>query len=466
VNDVRSRVPGERPSTFLDRIAALNTPRWWLLLVATALVARLVWVAGIHARQPRFDEVNYIAHAERLVAGLGYVDGRGHPTAYWPVGYPAVMAFAYSLLGQRPLTGILLQMILGTATCIVVCSIGTDAFSLRIGRLAALLLAVYPTHVFYSTLYLTEPLFTLLLVAAVAMLHRRSRPESVPLVAAGLTLGLAALVRPVILLLPLMLPAWFRLEGWSTSKTLYRTAVAGICTLLAVSPWLVRNHAFTRSWFVISTTGGQNFWMGNHPGAFGGYAVPKEINEPLQSGSEFDPSRGYQLGLAVIRASPIQAAVRALQKVSYFFALETDGVLWNLKGLDRPPPLAVTLLLLGTANAAYVFVVTFAVLGLVGIAGTNRLASLFLLIAGYLVLIAMVFVGDPRYHYALVPLAIVFAAKGVAEDWPRLAKRLRQRDPSARRTLLACAAILAVFVVLMVANLLLKVLESQALSTG
>jgi len=447
----------------LDRISALNAPQWWLLLVATALAARLVWAAAIHTRQPRFDEDIYIAHAVRLATGLGYVDDRGRPTAYWPVGYPAVLAFSYSLLGQRPLTGILLQVILGTVTCVVVCSVASSAFGPRIGRLAALLLAVYPTHVFYSTLYLTEPLFTLLLVAAVAMLHQRG-PRSVRLMAAGLLLGSAALVRPVILLFPLMLPAWFRFEGSSMAKMLRRTALVGICTLIAVSPWAVRNHMLTQSWFVISTNGGRNFWMGNYPGAFGGYAVSKEISQQLPNGSESDLSRGYRLGLAAIEASPMQTAVRALQKVSYFFALETDGVLWNLKGLDRPPPLAVTLLLLCAANAGYVFVVTFAVLGLTGAAGTQRLGSLFVLIVGYLLLVAMIFVGDPRYHYALVPLATVFAAKGLVDDGPKLLKRLRQHDPSATRTLLGCGAIYAVFVVLIVANVLLKMLEVRTLS--
>lgn len=72
--------------------------------------------------------------------------------------------------------------------------------------------------------------------------------------------------------------------------------------------------------------------------------------------------------------------------MSYFFALETDGVLWNLKGLAQPPP-----------------AICFAVLGLTYMPLTCPLASLFLLLTGYLVLVAVVFIGDPRYHFALIP---------------------------------------------------------------
>ena len=35
----------------------------------------------------------------------------------------------------------------------------------------------------------------------------------------------------------------------------------------------------------------------------------------------------------MILNGPVEAAVRTFRKASYFFALETDGVLWNLKGL-------------------------------------------------------------------------------------------------------------------------------------
>jgi len=232
--------------------------------------------------------------------------------------------------------------------------------------------------------------------------------------------------------------------------------------LIAVSPWLVRNHGVTGRW-IISTEGGQNFWMGNYPGAFGGYAYRQEINERLWDGSGYDFSRGYRLGLAAITASPLRAGIRVLQKMSYFFALETDGVLWNLKGLAQPPPMGVTLMLLGAANAAYLFVLSFAVLGLMSTPSKNPLASLFLVVTGYLVLVAAAFVGDPRYHYSLVPLAVIFAAKGLIEDWPVLSKSVKAKDPNARRKLLVWGAIVLVFLVLMVANIGLKALEFKTL---
>lgn len=127
------------------------------------------------------------------------------------------------------------------------------------------------------------------------------------------------------------------------------------------------------------------------------------------------------------------------------------------------PPMAITLVLLAVANAAYAVVLAFAVLGLMGTPRKHPLASLFLLLTGYLVLVAVVFVGDPRYHYARVPFAVIFCAKGFMEDWAALAEGMKAKRPSARRKLLVWGAVVGVFLVLIVANLMLKMLEFSAL---
>lgn len=434
-----------------------------MLLIAIAVMIRLAWSIALGPRQPRFDEIFYVGHAVNLADGNGYVDETGRRSAYWPPGYPAVLAASYVIFGRGPLPPILLQIFLGTATCVLVSLVGSAAFGPRVGRLAALFLALYPTHVFYATLFLTEPLFALLFLASVALLLQGAVKGTARSAGGGVAIGLAGLVRPVILLLPMALPVWYWSQGLRRGTPLARALLVLLCTLTVVSPWLARNHGLTGSWTTISTTGGQNFWMGNYPGAFGGYAYPKSIMEQLRDGSEYDFSRGYRLGLAAITASPLHSGILVLQKVSYFFALETDGVMWNLKGLAQPPPMAVALVLLAAANAAYLFVLSFSVLGLLGTPWRNPLASLFLVATAYFVLLAMVFVGDPRYHYGLVSIAVIFAAKGLIVDWPVLSKTVKAKDPNARRKLVTWGAILLVFLVLMAANLGLKFLEFRTL---
>ena len=121
----------------------------------------------------------------------------------------------------------------------------------------------------------------------------------------------------------------------------------------------------------------------------------------------------------------------------------------------------VKLGLLGVVNAAYLFVLSFSVLGLMGTPRGQPLSSLFLVLTAYSVLITAVFIGDPRYHYALVPLAAVFSVKGVADEFPSLRKGVQAADPHARRRLRLWCAIMLVFLALMCVNLGLKALESR-----
>ncbi|MGD0438176.1 MAG: glycosyltransferase family 39 protein, partial [Bryobacteraceae bacterium] len=236
-------------------------------------------------RQPYTDEIHYIAQARSLAEGKGYVDESRRPTAYWPVGYPALLSLGYRLGGSNGIVNTVLQIALSLATLVIVAWIGAAAFGAHIGRSAALLLAVYPNHVFYSTLYLTEPLFCFLVTAAIGLLLRGTqmdgaRKQVLFLAAAGISLGLAALARSVVVLFPAVLPIWFLRQRWPISKVLTRTALISLCTLLAVGPWMWRNHAVTKRWFTISSNGGDTFWVGNHPGALGGYAGWFDMGPP------------------------------------------------------------------------------------------------------------------------------------------------------------------------------------------
>ena len=93
----------------------------------------------------------------------------------------------------------------------------------------------------------------------------------------------------------------------------------------------------------------------------------------------------------------------------------------------------------------------------------HPLGGLFVLLCGYFVFITAIFVGDPRYHYPLVPFAAILAAKGLMDDFPALATAMRERLPEARSSLWVWGVIVAGFCGLMAANVALKMLEFSAL---
>ena len=397
--------------------------RWLVTLGGIALLVRLVWVVLMADRVPQFDEVRYLELASRLAAGEGYVDESGSRVAFWPVGYPALLSLVFRLTGGSSLiAATAMQVILGVANCLLLSVVGSRMVGLGAGRLAGLLLALYPTHIFYSSLHLTELLFILLLLAAVGCLFWSRRPGVGWQIAGGVLLGLAALTRPLIVLLPLALPWGFGLRNRRLGQIVGATLIALVASLVVVSPWLARNHSITGRWTTLTTSGGFNFWVGNNPDARGGYDKPADFQEDFRTDEGFDWHRGYELGMEAIRADPGAALRRLPLKVSHLVALETDGVLWNLKGLQSRPRLPVTMLLLLLANGFYLAAVGSASLALLIRGNPPGLHRVTLLLVLYTVAIVLVFFGDPRFHLPLMPFLLLASAtlfaRGDRWCWP------------------------------------------------
>ena len=327
------------------------------------------------------------------------------------------------------------------------------------GRLAGLLLALYPTHVMFSTLSLTEPLFTILLLGAISCLLLQRQSGPIRAVLAGLLLGIAVLVRPLMVLLPLLLPLGLLEKGEDRRQALLVSLLVLVTTLAIVSPWLWRNHQLTGRWTSLTTSGGFNFWVGNNPDARGGYVPREDVEAALGVGDGFDWHGGYSMGLDAIRSDPVAAFQRLPLKVSHLVALETDGVLWNLKGCDPAPPLRVTLLLLFLANAAYLIVLGTASLALLTQPDLPAFGRLTVLLCAYMLIIVMVFFGDPRFHLPLVPFLLPFSASLFSDEagwrWPGVGGLL----PESRTRLVLWVGLMMVLGLLMMLNLVVKHLD-------
>ena len=423
-------------------------------MAVVALTIRLGWVVLMADRGPRFDEVDYLGLAERLAAGEGYVDPSGNRVAYWPVGYPALLSLAFRILGPSIGVAVGLQVVLGVATCLLLSIVGSRILSQPAGRLAGLLLALYPTHVFYSSLHLTEPLFGLLLLGAIGCLVGERASRSPWQVGAGLLLGLAVLTRPLIVLLPLLLPLALRSAKRSRRQALVATVVVAASMSAVIAPWIWRNQELTGRWTTLTTSGGYNFWVGNFPQAVGGYVRTEDLPLPPEVEPPLDWHRGYSWGLEAIRDYPVRSLLRLPLKVSHLAAIESDGVLWNLKGFERPPPMWVTLPLLAVANLVYIMVLATATWALISRFRSSGIGEWTALLCGYTVLIVMVFFGDPRFHLPLVPFLLLGSAVIMTGEVP-LPRPGVQGSPE-RSQVRRWAVLMAGLLLLMGINLVVK----------
>ncbi|MGO8684093.1 MAG: ArnT family glycosyltransferase [Thermoleophilia bacterium] len=239
--------------------------------MSLAGVVRLAWVATIHA-VPVSDYLFYYQTGVGLAAGHGYTI-LGHPTAFFPVGYPAFLAGLFTLFGTSLAVFKAANVVLWMLTAGLAYGLGVQLGGRRVGLIGGLLVALYPDYVIYSSLAASENLFIPLLLGALYVLAGgvRWRPSLRRAVLAGVLFGLAILVRSTALLVPLLvaLVIWL---GWRSR----RGALAGLCVMAAaacvVVPWVVRN-AVVMGDATVSTNGGYTLLIGLNPRASGGVRV-------------------------------------------------------------------------------------------------------------------------------------------------------------------------------------------------
>jgi 4-amino-4-deoxy-L-arabinose transferase-like glycosyltransferase len=177
----------------------------------------------------------------RTFIDTGLFDGpaRANPTSRTPV-YPMFLAVVYWLAGPSAVSVVLAQIAMGALNVLMVHLLARDLWSPRAGLVAGLLLACDAPSLSSSLRVLTDTLFTFLFVLAVMAALYRSEPEtalsSPRALLFGLFLALAALCRPIGILLQVPALLWI---GWCARRTAWRRGPTARAVLLVLAPWIV-----------------------------------------------------------------------------------------------------------------------------------------------------------------------------------------------------------------------------------
>jgi 4-amino-4-deoxy-L-arabinose transferase-like glycosyltransferase len=404
------------------RSRARDVPRVVYVVLGVALVLRVAWVVYA-AREPASfgDPVIYLVAARRIAAGSGYLAWFSNaPTAFHPVGYPAWLAgIAWTaklvgLDGHLPLLIGLAQALVGTASVALVYAIAVRLFDRRVAVIAAALVACFPNLVFYTALVYSETLYAFGVLLAVWLVVRAdwNPAPAVPVVVAfGIVVGLGWLVRPFLVLSPLLLgvAAWRAGSGLRSAARL--VAISGAVAVVMLVPWTLRN-AFTLHAFVpVSTNLGDTLCLDNSPGAYGGFReLPPEC-EPVNDRRR-EPERNSQnLRFAVRWAThhPIAEAQLLVRRPYYAYRNDHDS-LTDLAGEPgRFPPSWLRTPLSWLADVYYYVVFALALPAVVRFGREPRRLFVFL-VAGSLAIVPFYLYGLPRFHVPLLPFLAIGAA--------------------------------------------------------
>ncbi|MCG6156066.1 ArnT family glycosyltransferase [Rubinisphaera margarita] len=259
-------MPSPQQSLFLQRSVYL------LLLIAFALRMAMILL--------RFDELQqdrdlYLGLAEKIWQGAGFLNPfTDEPTAFRPPMYVFLVALFRGIAGDWGLA--LLHGAAGMVTVWATCRCGFE-MSLRWGAIAAgTIVALDPLLIRYSSLAMTEVVFTALLSLTMLCWFYSRRSFGLT-VLTGLSFGVSALCRPTIWPMLLVIPVlaalgrllWKAgrqedLEFASWKFLLGHLFVVGLTAFLVVLPWGLRNQLVLGQFKMTTTHGGYTLLLGNN----------------------------------------------------------------------------------------------------------------------------------------------------------------------------------------------------------
>jgi 4-amino-4-deoxy-L-arabinose transferase-like glycosyltransferase len=423
----------------------LRTPdaRWALAILALALVIRLVTVAAIHPspRDGRFDDsVWYDTSARHLAAGDGYVfdptvwvtangspiypdEDALTPSALWPPAYSATLAASYLVSGDSLWAGRMLNVVCGALTAVLVFAIAHRLFGLVQAAVAGLAMAIYPGHVLFTPLIMSETFFLFLMTATLAsFLYFVIGPERPRILAAagvGLLAGITAMARGEFLLFSGVL-ALLAILRFGVQRP--QPAVALLLGVTAIfAPWTARN-AIQMGEPIVGTTGAGRVALQGHNARSEGIpslevvgrleadfaAFPRKEREIETNREGSRRAREYALD------HPLDELRLIPRRMFGLFRSDEAAIAWTQSNKPWFGPNNADRLI--RISSAFFFAsIALTLIGWPLWWRTRDPARLlvFAPVPFYMVVFGVLFIGDPRYHFAMYPTLVIFAAPAI-----------------------------------------------------
>ncbi|MEO0093879.1 MAG: glycosyltransferase family 39 protein [candidate division WOR-3 bacterium] len=245
-----------------------------ILISVVVIIIQLLFAIPIfyninRALLPFSDAIRYNRLARNLIENHTYSRDSippYHPEIFVPPGYPAFIAFFYTILGKNPILIIIIQIILSCLTGFLTFLFAKKFIdNQKIALFAGILFGLSPNIAFHSTKLISESLFTLLLILALYLLlvSVRKQKESYLLIA-GFIMGLATYVRTIAIYFPILI--FVILLIWYKKAKVHLAGILGfiIIYLVTLTPWIIRNSIVFKK-PIFATTGEVNIFLYNAP---------------------------------------------------------------------------------------------------------------------------------------------------------------------------------------------------------
>lgn len=400
-----------------------NNPYLVPIIWLAGFLLRLAWILTFDPEVVS-DATWYIPKAIDMANGYGYVRDQ-LPTAFYPVGYVAVLAawiklFGTSLVGLR-----LLNLLFYSIAFYFFYRLMRQLKASEITVVLSLVLfALYPNHIAYVNLIYNEYLYLAVflgLIYSLSCLYKDGNWKW--LLISGLFSAMACYIKPQALFIPAIMALLFYRRQVQLKRYVSQLVFIYGLIFLFTLPWQLRNYKAFGEWKFITSVKGYDLLIGNNPTARGNYyfddAYWKQFNwDGKEAAYE---ARVKKAAIRYMRENPIEVAKRLPNKLYYFFWPGMDGISWNMEGMDgRKYTFLKVLRFLGNVDFL-VFVIIYLIICFGSLFFPKiRQQEIFRLNAfllAYHLFLSLVFFGESRFHFHLIPIWIWVFSEVITRFW-------------------------------------------------
>jgi len=376
-----------------------------LLIFALALSARLFFIANA-PYSIESDEAEYDRLARCIMESRSYLNStESAPTSHRPPLYPALLALVYTVFGHSFFIVRLIQALMGSFTACLLYLIAEKIFNRKAALFAGIFSAFYMGYVFYAKFLYTETFFTFLLCLITYLSITAEKPGIWRFSAIGFLCGFLTLTRSSGFFVPLIVIVAIAAKT-RREKILPKAAPSYLALLLCFGfvllPWTIRNYRAHGRLVPVSTNAGLNIYQAVRPleGKLFEFGPRDEVAKKAETiPHEAERSDFYtRAAMKAYREDPLGALKVFAMRFLFFW----NVIDWNVTDGK-------------TVNYHYIFIMPFALLGLILSLKNRKEIFLPAVLILYFTSLVLVFQGFSRFRMPIDGFLIVIASYGIYE---------------------------------------------------
>lgn len=410
-------------------ISKINTTVFLIILILIALVPRLAWIYYVQT-QPFSDFLHLYNYG--INGSQGNFKGFADFYAVFPfkIGFGMVLAGLFSIFGTSLMAVKLFNVALSIVLVILLYTGGKMLYGEKAARIAALLLAVWPAQIMYTSVIASEHLFMVLFTSAVLLMLRFIKKYTYKnyegyngnllLITIGVLTAGAQLVRPMAVILLPVLAVFVLIYKKYRANTFFSIGLGIKSIILVVVCYFAVINIVNIP--IESATGidvtrsdsGFNLMIGTNIKAKGMFNN-EDFKIIEKNKYDFDKvhKEAKQIALERLKSDPKQLIKLAKEKFEILWGNENYGYYWStlpanaskVENIIKAHPRVFQ----GISQTFYIIIILMAICAALYTLKHRRYDALIvLMIFGGILLSYTLLEVQSRYHMPVVPLLILF----------------------------------------------------------